>query len=457
MEEKTTAMFETMSVPKAVLSLVIPSMVGTLMSMLYNMADTLFIGLSHNDYQLAAVSIAMPVFMLLMAFGSVFGIGGASVISRSLGEGRLDHASRVSATCMWGSIFIGLLTTLLCLLGMEPILKLSGVTENTHDLAKSYLTIVALGGPFAMVATCQSSVIRAQGESGRGVAGMLIGNAVNIVLDPVMILGFGWGVRGAAWATFVGNVCAALYYLLYYLRGKSVLSIRLKDFTVKEKVLSSVLAIGLPSALSMVLMSISQILANTHMVVYGDLAVAALGVGSKVVMVSTTLCMGIGLGAQPLLGYSVGARNWERFKSALRFTCLFAFLTGAGMTLLCYAFLPKIVGLFLTEPEAYQYGVDFSRIMMTTGFLSGIFNVFAGCLQSMGAAAAALVVNISRQGIVYIPMLLLLSRLYGMVGIVIAQPVTDALSLVLAVVCFLFAFKKIRNTEPKPGVMPMPM
>lgn len=278
-DNKSMEVFAKAPIRKAVLQNALPAMAAMLMVLIYNLADTFFIGQTHDDLQVAAVSLATPVFLLFMSVGTVFGIGGTSVISRALGEGRRDYA-------------------------------------------KTYLTIVGCSGPFVLIANCYSNVIRTEGQSGKAMMGQLLGNLLNVILDPIMILVFGWNIAGAAIATIIGNVVGAGYYIVYFLKGSSSLSISLKDFSVKEKVASGVLAIGVPAALGNLLMSLSSIIMNSQMAKYGDMAVAGVGVAMKVTMMTGMVCIGLGQGVQPLLGYCVGAKNWERYRSALKFSLI---------------------------------------------------------------------------------------------------------------------------------------
>lgn len=307
MKNKNLEVFSKAPVPQAVLKNVLPAMVAMLMVLIYNLADTFFIGQTHNDILVASVSLAMPVFLIFMAVGTVFGVGGTSVISRALGEGKTKYAKKVCSFCMWSCVVIGVIMTVLFLVFMDKILALVGASPDTMGPAKTYLTIVSLGGIFVIISNCFSNIIRAEGQAGKAMMGQLIGNLLNVVLDPIMILLFGWGIAGAAVATVIGNLFGAVYYIYYILRGKSILSISLKDFTVKEGVCRGVLAIGIPASLGSLLMSVSQIVVNSQMANYGDMAVAGIGVAMKVTMMTGMICIGMGQGVQPLLGYCVGA------------------------------------------------------------------------------------------------------------------------------------------------------
>ena len=441
--KKSMELFSNAPVSQAVLKNALPAMAAMLMVLVYNLADTFFIGQTHDALQVAAVSLATPVFLIFMAVGTMFGIGGTSVISRAMGEGRTEYAKKVCSFCMWGCVAAGIVMSVCMLIFIDPILSLVGASADTWNLAKTYLMIVVCCGPFVLISNCYSNVVRTEGESAKAMMGTLIGNLFNVILDPIMILGFGWNIAGAAIATVIGNVIGAGYYIAYFVRGKSSLSISLKDFTVKNKVASAVLAIGVPAALGSVLMSVSQIIINSQMAEYGDMAIAAMGVAMKVVTITGMVSMGLGQGVQPVLGYCVGAELWDRFKKVLRFSLVFAFLLSAVLTGICYLFTNQIVSAFLTDTTAFGYAVQFSRILLTTSFLFGVFYVLTNALQAMGAATAALVINVSRQGIIFIPALFILKAVMGMTGMVWAQPVADIVSLVTAYVLYVNTLKRM--------------
>ena len=444
-QKDSLEIFERAPIWQAVLKNTVPAMAAMLMVLIYNLADTFFIGQTDNAFMIAAVSLVTPVFLLFMALGTVFGIGGTSVISRAMGEGRREYAKKVCAFCMWGCVAVGIVMVLLIFALMNPILSLLGASANTIGYAKEYLSIVTVAGPFVLISNCYANIIRTEGKAGMAMLGQLIGNLLNVVLDPILILVLGWNVAGAAIATAVSNLVSAMYYIGYFKYGKSMLSISPKDASMQDGILKGVLAIGIPAALGDVLMSVSSILLNGQMAKYGDMALAGIGVAMKVTMITGMICIGFGQGIQPLLGYCVGAKNWRRYRESLRFSVLFGLGLSTVMTVLCYVFDSQIVGAFLTETEALQYGVAFSRILLTTSFLFGMFYVLSNALQAMGVATAAFIINLSRQGLIYIPAIFILQRVIGMNGLLWAQPVADVLSVLLVLVLYCLAEKKKKS------------
>ena len=448
--------FERESVPGAVLKNAVPAMAAMVMVLIYNLADTFFIAQTRNDILVAAVSLATPVFLIFMAVGTIFGAGGTSVISRAFGQGRGEYAKKVCSFCMWSCVAVGVLMSAGFLLFMDQILALIGASADTWEPAKTYLTIVALGGPFVLISNCYSNILRAEGQPTRAMIGQVLGNLLNVVLDPVMILGLGWGIAGAAVATVVGNVAGAGYYIIYFLRGKSILSIHIRDFSLRDKICTGVLAIGVPACLGSLLMSVSQIVVNARMAGYGDMAVAGMGVAMKVTMMTGMVCIGFGQGVQPLLGYCVGAGLWERFRRIMGFSVLFALGLSAVMTGACYLLRDPLIRAFLADGASFDYALTFTSILLSTSVLFGLFYVLTNALQAMGAAVQALIVNLSRQGIIYIPALFLLQAVLEANGLAWAQPVADLLSTALVAGLYLWTSRRMMAPGQKNGAAPGP-
>lgn len=443
MKDKTTEIFANAPVPKAVISNVVPSIISMLMVLVYNLADTFFIGQTKNPYMVAGVSVATPAFLIFMSIGMLFGIGGTSKISRLLGQGEKERAKTTSSFCFWSGFIIGIISAIGMFVFAKPVCMMIGASSDTISHASEYLRIVSLGIPFLIVSNSFSNIIRAEGQAKIAMAGMIIGNMMNVVLDPVMIMGFHWDVAGAAWATVIGNVFSACFYVYHIVRKSTLLSISPKAYRIRGGIAGGVLAIGIPASLNNVLLSVSNILANNQMKHYGDMAVAGLGVAIKVNMIVVMLLIGLGVGIQPLLGYCYGAGKRERYKEVLKFSLFLAVSLSLIMTVICYFGAGFLVKTILDDMNAYAYGIEFARTYIYSGPIMGILFVFINAIQSMGAAIPALILNISRQGLVYIPVLFIFRKVFDSARMIAAaQPVTDYVAVILATVLFIISFRK---------------
>ena len=445
--EMTLEQFNSMPVSKAVIKNAVPAMLAMLMFLIYNLADTFFISQTHDAYQIAAISLTTPLFMMFSAFGSIFGGGGLSVISRAAGKQDKEYIKWVSSFCTWGAIIVGVLIAVVFLTLGKPILYGLGASDDTYSFARSYLNVIAFCGPFIVVSGAFSKLLMADGQPQKAMAGMIIGNVLNIVLDPILILVLKLDIVGAAFATLISNVISTGYYIVYFVKNKSSLCISPKQFRLKG-VWSPVLAIGIPAALGPMSMGVSFMFINSLMAQYGDMALAGLGIASKVTMITSMVCVGLGQGVQPLFGFSIGAKDWKRYKETLRFSIIFAFFVGLALTALCFIFTKQLIGVFLDEANAYDYAFHFARVLLTTSALFGVFSVLSNTLQAGGFAVSALVINITRQGFIYIPALYVLNYFAGMEGLAWTQPVADIFSTVFVAILAFFCFCKLVK-DPK--------
>lgn len=440
---KTIEIFQNASVPKAVINNVVPSIISMIMVLVYNLADTFFIGKTNNAFMVAAVSVATPAFLIFMAIGMLFGIGGTSLISRMLGEKREERAKQASSFCFWTGLCVGILSMLLMFVFATPVCRAIGASDDTVEYATTYLRIVSLGIPFLILSNSFSNIIRAEGRAKTAMSGMIIGNLANIILDPIMILYCGWDVAGAAIATVIGNVLSAVFYFIHLISKKSMLSIHPKDYRIGGRIALDVFAIGIPASLNSILMSVSNIIINKLISGFGDMAVAGLGVAMKVNMIVVMLLIGLGVGIQPLLGYCFGAGNRKRYFAVLKFSCLLALCLSAVMTAICYFGASPLVRAFLEDEHAFSYGFSFSRIYILSGPILGLMFVFINAIQATGAALPSLILSISRQGLIFIPILMIINELTDSArALVFAQPLTDYIATALAAVLLLTTCKK---------------
>ena len=443
-EQKVSVeLFESYPVPKALAALCLPTVLSMLVTIFYNMADTFFVGQTGDPNQVAAVSLTTPVFLFFLAAGNIFGIGGSTMISRLLGQGDHKTPKNVSSFCIFGCIAIGAILSLAIIFGMPVVLGLIGTNTDTYGFAKDYLFNIALGGIFIVISTAMGNIVRGEGAAKASMAGMMIGTIVNMVLDPIMILLLGMGVSGAAVATIIGNICSVVFYAVYLIRrrGRTVLSMSPKDLRFSG-IAGGVLSIGLPASFNNVLMSVSNILLNVFLSKYGNAPIAAMGVAMKSNMLVVMLQLGIGIGMQPLVGYCYGAGNREKLSKVMKTAALCNFFIGTALTVFYLFACRSIVGAFIDEPAVVEYGVTMLRALMISGPLIGIMFVFSFTFQAMGKAVPSLILSVSRQGFVFLPVLFLGDRLFGLNGIVYAQPCADIGSLIIAAVMFVVIMKK---------------
>lgn len=455
-----TKVFSDYPIPKAVAMLAVPSMLGMLINIIYNLADTFFVGQTGDPNQVSAVSVSMPLFLLFLAIGNLFGVGGCAFISRSLGEGRRDRIKTISSFCLYSGIAVSAVLAVLFLFFRRPLLYLVGASDYSIDYACSYLFWVALGAPFVTASITLCNLIRGEGAARESMAGMVIGQLTNIILDPIFILdsgerlfffplpfGLGLGVAGAAIATVLGNVVSVLFFIGYFLKGKSILSITPARFSAKNDILKGVIGVGAPAALTNLLMSLSNIVINMFLSQYGDNAVAAMGVAMKANMLVVMLQLGLAQGIQPLVGYCYGAKDYTRMKKSITFSIVCNIVIGSLMTAFYLFFRHNVIAVFIDNEEVIAYGVKMLTALMAPGPLIGIIFIVNFSFQGMGKGFQSLILAVGRQGLVYLPMLFIMDYLVGLEGLIWSQPAADAVCIVLSLVMFSVTVKKLQREQ----------
>ena len=429
--------------PKAVAALAIPTMLGMFVSILYNLADTFFIGQLGDPNQVGAITIATPMFFMTMAFGSIFGVGASSYISRLLGMKKYLLAKQASAFSFYSSIVIGIIVTILSIAFLPPILGLSGATEQTYQYAYDYLFITLLGSTFSILSFAFGQIFRAEGAIKEAMFGMMLGTILNIVLDPIFIFSLDMGVKGAACATVISNFLVTCYYVYYLLKKSERLSISLSIFKEREdgekfrlSMMNPIYAIGVPASMGTILMGISNAILNNFAASYGVKIIASVGIVGRINTLPILLVIGLAQGVQPLIGFNYGAKNYARLKSAIIFTIATGSIISIIFTALFYFQAQSLVQIFINDNEVVQLSTYFLRVsMLSMPFLPLLF-VIITTIQSMGKGLHALVLSIARQGLIFIPTIIIANAHFGYQGIVHAQPIADILSLAVALAIF---------------------
>ena len=445
MENRNQKIFSEMPVKNAVFKMAVPSVVSSLVLVIYNMADTFFVGQTHNAFQVAAVSLTNPVFVMFMAFANLLGIGGSTAVSIFLGERKKIQAKRTASFCCYASIILGIVSGILIIIFMNPLLKVLGSSENTYQFSKDYLFYIALGAPFIFFANTFGHTVRGEGAASASMIGGMIGTVVNIIFDPVFILIFNMGTAGAAIATVLGNIFGCVYYIYYFKRKNHFLSINFKDFYFLGKAARKTVALGIPAGVNSALMSGSNIVLNNKLVSYGDAPVAAMGVAIKVYLLIVFIHMGIANGIQPLLGYCFGAKKKECFIKIFNFSGFLTILIGTVLTAVYIIFSSEIIEFFINDREVVEYG---KKMLIATSISGPILGILFLCINSMQAVERpfpATLVSICRQGFIFIPLLYVLDKIFGLNGINFTQAAADYISIILSMILLKLSLKNIKE------------
>ncbi len=438
-------LFENTSVPKAYLKLATPVVLAMILSVVYNMVDAWFISLTGDPDLVAGVSLCSPVFVLSIAIGDIFGLGGGSLMSRLLGEKRDDEAGIVSVFCMCASFVIGLIFMATMLLFRGPILLLLGANAASMPHASAYFTRIAIGTPFIIFSMIPNNQLRTEGLSALGMWGAIAGTVANIVLDPIFIFKLGMGAGGAALATSISNVLSCSLYILIIRKKCRVMTLDIRKVRLIGDRVKEILRIGLPASVTNIMYSLSMLLTNRALEPFGNGRIAAMGIAMRINMISQMTLIGFAFGGQPLIGYNYGSRNRERFKSSLRFAYLLEIGLGIFFALTLYLTAPVLMESFMKDEEVVGSGIMMLRFMQISAILVG-FSLVATCVcQAVGHAKGALLLSLSRQGILFLIAILVLPACMGFSGILLAQPVADFFTGLLS---FGIIYGIIKNFKP---------
>lgn len=435
-------LFEHAPVPKAYFTMALPVVMGMVVNLVYNIVDTFFIARTQNAQLVAGVSLCAPIFTLMIALGDIFGLGGSSLISRLFGEKKDEEGKRASGLCFYAAILCGVLVTILLLLLKTPVLHLLGATDETIWYAGQYYQYLALGAPFIIVALTPSNLIRTEGLALQSMAATILGAVVNIILDPVFIFGLNMGAGGAAIATVIGNA-ASVVLLVYFVRTKSrKLTVSPKNIKISGAAVASILAIGIPASVTNIMQSFGIALTNRFLAGYGTEKVAAMGIAMKVNMIVVLVMVGFAFGAQPLLGYNYGAGNKKRLREFIRFDLMveigFAIVCALVLALLA----PQFVRLFMKDELIVQSGSLMLRCLLISSPMIAVVLVFTTLFQAEGKALSALILSISRQGVIFACCIAVLKMLLGYMGVICAQAVSDVITGVIALALYWKSMRK---------------
>ncbi|MCB5261226.1 MAG: MATE family efflux transporter [Candidatus Cloacimonetes bacterium] len=447
MKENKIYVLESMPVPRAIMNLAIPSILSMMVNIMYNLTDTFFIGKLNDPLQVAAVSISLPLFMLQMAMAGVFGVGGGSFLSRLLGKKDMDAAKETLSTSIFSSAIISVILGTVGIMSIPWFLKMVGASGMTMEHATKYMLYILIGSPVVLLKFTLVQLLRAEGAAKEAMIGLFIGTGMNIILDPLFIFGFNMGVTGAAVATVLGNGAGMLYYLQFYLRKKSLVPLTFRHMHLRWTCYREILLIGIPASLSQVMLSVGNTISYRLASTYSDIHVASLGVASRVFTIPIFIFIGIAIGIQALVGYNYGAHNYQRMKETIRTAVLISLSFSAVLTLIFALFPRELIMIFIKDEEIVRLGTLTLQAYVYAIPIAAVSMIMMNSLQAMGKALPALIVSLSRQGIMYIPAILILNKAFGFEGLIFAMPLADTLTTILSSTMLIFIVRRLR--EPK--------
>lgn len=445
-EKKLQYMTET-SLPRLIFSLAVPTIISMLITALYNLADTFFVGLIGDASATGAIGVVFPLMNIMQAVAFMFGHGSGNYISRALGAGKTEDAEKMASTGFFTSLIAGALLMLTGLLFSGPIAKLLGATDTILPFAKQYILLLMPGVPFLIGSFVVNNQLRFQGSAFYGMIGMTCGTILNVILDPFFIFGLNMGVTGAALATSIGQFVSFVMLLIMTRKGGNI-RIRFKNFSPKLSRFAEIFRGGVPSLARQGLASISAICLNLAAGPFLDAAIAAMSNVTRVMQICNSAIIGFGQGFQPVCGFNYGAKKYGRVKAAFWFSVKVCTAVLLVTALVVWPLAPQIMRLLIKDsPEVWQIGEPALRYQCIVLPLAAFVIMSNMLLQTIGMAGRATLLATARQGLFLIPMVFTLPRLLGMLGLQLSQPVSDLLAFLMAVPIVLLSLKNFPEDE----------
>ena len=434
-------------IPKALMALGMPIMIGMLINALYNLVDAYFVsGLGKS--QMGAISVVFPLGQVVVGLGLMFGNGAASYLSRLLGRGDKDTADKVASTALYSSILIGAIIILLSAIFLKPILVMLGATETIMPYALTYARIYVLSCIFNVFNVTMNNIVSSEGAAKTTMCALLLGAVLNIGLDPLFIYILDMGVEGAAIATAISQMVSTLVYLTYVLRKKSVFTFSIKEFSPTRQMMAEILKIGVPTLVFQLLTSLSIALINRASSNYGDSVIAGMGAVTRITSMGTLVVFGFLKGFQPIAGFSYGAKKFDRLREAIKTSIIWSTSFCLVVGLVMAVFSTQIISQFTEEDT--QMVLAGQKSLFANGItfiLFGFYTVYSSLFLALDKGAAGFFLGACRQGVCFVPVILLLPMVWGMNGILYAQPIADVISVVITVFMALHLHRELSMAE----------
>lgn len=439
-------------IPKALVALGLPTMVGMMINALYNLVDAYFVGGLGTD-QMGAITVAYPLGQVVVGLGLLFGNGAVAYLSRLLGRRDTETANKVTSTALYSSVMIGAVVILCSVVFLEPILRRLGAPESVMPYAMTYTGIYITFSIFNVFNVTMNNIVSSEGAAKTAMCALLAGALLNVVLDPILIYGLHLGIAGAAIATAISQIISTTVYIVYILRGRSMFSFRIRECRFSKEIMSEILKIGIPTLLFQLLTSLSMAMINTTAKEYGTSALAAMGPVTKIMSMGSLMVFGFLKGFQPIAGYSYGAKKYDRLYEAIRTAILWStiFCTVFGVAVAIFS--TGIMSRFTkNDMEMIRIGRIALRANGLSFILFGFYTVYSFLFLVMGKAKEGCFLGACRQGICFVPVILLLPKAMGLNGVLYSQPVADVLSAIVTVFMAMHLHRElaVKQTELAP-------
>ena len=444
---KKMALLGSAPIPKALLALGLPTMIGMLINALYNLVDTYFVGGLGTD-QMGAVTVAFPLGQVIVGLGLLFGNGAAAYLSRLLGQGDKETANKVASTAVYSSVLIGAIMILCSVIFLKPILRQLGAIESVMPHAIAYTSIYITFSIFNVFNVTMNNIVSSEGAAKTAMCAWLAGALLNVILDPIFIYALDLGVAGAAIATAISQMISTVVYLCYILRKKSVFDFRIKECSFSKETMSEILKIGIPTLLFQILTSLSIGMMNNAAKEYGGSSLAAMGPLTKIMSMGSLVVFGFLKGFQPIAGFSYGAKKFDRLHEAIKTSVLWSTIFCVVFGLIVATFPSQIMALFTKgDIEMIRIGSVALRSNGLSFTLFGFYTVYSFLFLVMGKAAKGCILGACRQGICFVPVVLLLPKICGLSGVLYAQPIADVLSAIVTAFMAVHLHKELSTTK----------
>lgn len=430
-------------ISKALLAMGIPTMLGMMVNAIYNLVDAYFVG-GLGTSQMGAISVVYPLGQVVVGLGLLFGNGSASYLSRLLGNRDQEQADRVASTALYSSVAVGAVLIIFSMIFLRPILRLLGATDSIMPYAMTYAGIYVVSCIFNVFNVTMNNIVTSEGAAKTTMFALMAGAVLNIGLDPVFIYTLDMGVAGAAIATAISQIVSTLIYLTFIFRKKSIYSFKIKNCTFTKEIMSEIFKIGIPTLVFQILTSLSISLVNTQAGPYGDSVIAGMGAVTRIVSMGSLIVFGFIKGFQPIAGYSYGAKKFDRLHKAIRTSILWSTVFCVIYGLLLTIFSSRIIAQFTEgDLEMIRVGTQSLRINGLSFLLFGFYTVYSSLFLALGKGLEGFVLGACRQGICFVPVILILPVFWGINGILYVQPIADVLSAIITIFMALHLHKEL--------------